>query len=76
MREGKGERSKGASAAELGEGKGGAWQPLHGSLGLGLLEDLVSTRHVLCPGHRGDGPLLSLGLEKVGKSATTIHLGH
>lgn len=60
----------------VGRGREVAWQLLHGSLGLGLLEDLVSTRHVLCPGHRGDCHLLSLGLEKVRKSATTIHLGH
>lgn len=52
------------------------WKLCHGSLGLGLLEDLVSTRHMLCPGHRGACHLLTLGLEHVKKSATMSHLGH
>lgn len=57
-------------------GKGWAWQLRHGSLGLGLLEDLVSTRHMLCPADRGACHLLALGLEHVKKSVTMSHLGH
>lgn len=76
MERGRDEEEQGSKLCWAGEGKGWAWQLRHGSLGLGLLEDLVSTRHMLCPGHRGACHLLSLGLEKVKKSATMSHLGH
>lgn len=76
MERGRDEEEQGSKLCWAGEGKEWAWQLRHGSLGLGLLEDLVSTRHMLCPGHRGACHLLSLGLEKVKKSATMSHLGH
>lgn len=66
-------RSKGASSAGLGrDGHGSfameAWE-------LGLLEDLVSTRHAVSWTQRSLSPAQSW-FEKVKKSATMSHLGH